>query len=143
MNPTKQIGLKTVPYFPKTVRAIGAVFCIFGLAMIWATPVLGLLFVFITGVIFTTHYGFEISTSPNASREFVWGLGWKDGKKNPFKTVEFLFVQPGKFTYLTYGLREKTLPSFEGYIIYEGRNEVQLLTEVSKEKLVQKLKSIA
>jgi hypothetical protein len=143
MKSRQQVGLKTVSYFPKTVRAIGAVFCIFGLAMIWATPIIGLLFVFITGVIFTTHYGFEISVGPNAFREFVWVLGWKDGKKNPFKAVEFIFIQPGKFTYLTYGLRERTLPAFEGYIKFEGRNEVQVLTEVNKDKLLQKLKSIA
>ena len=137
------IGVKTLSYFPKTVKAIGAVFFIFGLAMIWTTPVIGLLFIFITTVIFTTHYGFEINTNPNSFREFVWVLGWKEGRKLPFKSIEFLFIQPGKFTFLTYGLRERTLPAHEGYIKFEGRNEVEILSDVDKDKLVAKLTSLA
>lgn len=137
------IGLKTLPYFPRTVRAIGAVFGIFGLAMIWTTPVIGLLFVFITTVIFTTYYGFEIELSPNSFREFVWVLGWKDGRRAPFKSIEFLFIQEGKFTFLTYSLREKTLPAHEGYIKFEGRNEVHFLTDTNKERLIERMMSIA
>lgn len=137
------ISVKTLPYFPKTVKAIGAVFFIFGLAMVWTTPVIGLLFIFITTVIFTTHYGFEINANPNSFREFVWVLGWKEGKKEPFKSIEFLFIQPGKFTFLTYGLRERTLPAHEGYIKFEGRNEVEILKDVNKEKLTMKLRGLA
>jgi hypothetical protein len=137
------ITLKTSSYFPKTVRAIGALFCIFGLAMIWTLPVIGLLFLFITAVTFTTHYGFEISLAPNSFREFVWVLGWKDGKKTSFNSVEFLFIQSGKFSFLTYTLKEKQLPAFEGYLKFEGRNEVHAITDVSRDKLVARLRPMA
>ena len=118
-------------------------FCIFGLAMIWTSPVIGLLFLFITLVIFTTHYGFEINLHPNSFREYVWVLGWMDGGKTAFKSIEFLFIQRGKFTFLTYSLQEKEQPAFEGYLKFEGRNEVHALTEVNKEKLIAKMENLA
>lgn len=137
------IQVKTTYYFPKTVRAIGAVFCIFGLAMIWATPVVGLLFIFVTTVIFSTHYGFEIILGANTFREFVWVLGWKDGKRSGFKAIEFFFIQPGKFSFLTYALSERTVSAFEGYIKFDGRNEVHILTDTSKERLIAKIEALA
>jgi hypothetical protein len=140
---TGSLRIKTANFFPKTVRAIGAIFGIFGLAMVWTSTVLGLLFIFIALVIYTTHYGFEINTSPNFFREYVWVLGYKEGKKSPFKAIEFLFIQRGSFRFLTYSLKEKELPAYEGYLKFEGRNEVQMLTEVSKEMLITKLKNLA
>ena len=137
------LRIKTSNYFPKTVRAIGAIFCIFGLAMIWTVPLIGILFLFITAVTFTTHYGFEIKVKPNSFREFVWILGVKDGKISPFKAVEFLFIQQGKYSYLTYGLKEKILPAFEAYLKFEGRNEVHFLTDTNKERLINKMMLMA
>jgi hypothetical protein len=137
------IRLRMAPYFPKTVRAIGVVFCIFGLAMIWTSPIIGLLFLFITAVTLTTHYGFEINIKPNSFREYVWVLGWRDGKMAPFKAIEFLFIQEGKFTFLTYGLREKTLPANEAYVKFEGRNEVHFLTDTNKERLLNRIKPVS
>lgn len=125
------------------MRAIGAVFGIFGLAMIWTGPVLGLLFLFISTVIFTTHYGFEMVLDPNSYREFVWVLGWIEGRKIPFKAVDYLFIQKGKYSYLTYTLREKEIDAFEGYVKFEGRNEAQVLTDISKENLIHKLMNLA
>ena len=139
----QRISIKRSSYFPKTVRAIGAVFCIFGLAMVWTSPIIGLLFIFITAVIFTTHYGFEIVLNPNSFREFVWVLGWKDGKKTVFKTIEFLFIQRGKVTFLTYALQEKEMPAFECYLKFEDRNEFHAFTDVDKEKLISKMKNLA
>ena len=139
----QRVRLRTSSFFPKTIRAIGAVFCIFGLGMVWSSPVIGLLFIFITTVIFTTHYGFEIAVNPNSFREFVWVLGWREGRPNPFKAVEFLFIQRGKTVSLTYMLQEKEQPAFEGYIKFEGRNEVHAFTELSKEKLFLKMKVMA
>jgi hypothetical protein len=137
------LRVKTANFFPKTVRAIGAVFGIFGLAMVWTSTILGMLFIFIALVIYTTHYGFEINTGPNSFREYVWVLGYKEGKKFPFKSIEFLFIQRGHFRFLTYSLSEKELPAYEGYLKFEGRNEVQMLTDISKESLIAKLKSLA
>lgn len=139
----RRFKIKTSSYFPKTVRAIGAIFGIFGLAMIWTGPVIGILFLFISVVIFTTHYGFEICVAPNSYREVVWVLGWIDGRKNPFKTVEFLFIQRGKLSFLTYSLSDGERPAFEGYIKFEGRNEVHFLTDISKENLIVKLINLA
>lgn len=104
---------------------------------------MGLLFIFIAVVIYTTHYGFEINLNPNSFREYVWVLGYREGKKSPFKAIEFLFIQRGNFRFLTYSLREKELPAFEGYLKFEGRNEVQMLTDVNKETLIHKLKNLA
>lgn len=143
MKLAKSLQIKTANYFPKTVRAIGAIFGIFGLTMVWTSPIIGLLFIFITVVILTTHYGFEINTSPNFFREYVWVLGYKEGKKFPFKAIEFLFIQRGHFRFLTYSLKEKELPAYEGYLKFEGRNEVQMLTDVSKESLIAKLRNLA
>jgi hypothetical protein len=140
---THSLHVKTANFFPKTVRAIGAVFGIFGLAMVWTSTILGLLFIFIAVVIYTTHYGFEINTNPNSFREYVWVLGYKEGKKSPFKAIEFLFIQRGHFRFLTYSLGEKELPAFEGYLKFEGRNEVQMLTDINKEILITKLKTLA
>ena len=137
------IRLKASNYFPKTVRAIGALFCIFGLAMVWTSPIIGLLFLFITAVTITTHYGFEVNTAPNSFREYVWVLGWKDGKVAPFKSIEFLFIQQGQYTFLTIGLKEKTLPAYEAYVKFEARNEVHFLTDTSKERLIGKIMAVA
>jgi hypothetical protein len=137
------IRIKTVQYFPKTVRAIGAVFGLFGLVMIWETPVIGLLFLFVTAVIFSTHHGFEINLEPNYFRDYVWVLGWMDGNKSNFKKVEFLFLQIGKHSFLTYSLKEKEVAAFEGYLKLEGRNEVHFLTDVNKERLILKMERLA
>lgn len=137
------IRIKSSNYFPKTVRAIGALFCIFGLAMIWTSPIIGLLFLFITAVTITTHYGFEVNTQPTSFREYVWVLGWKDGKIASFKSIEFLFIQPGNFTFLTYSLKEKTLPAFEAYVKFEDRNEVHFLTDTKKDRLLTKITPLA
>ena len=137
------IRFKTAYYFPKTVRAIGAVFGLFGLAMVLTSPVLGLLFVFITLVIFTTHYGFEIAVQPNSVREYISVLGFKDGKRSPFNAIEFIFIQPGKLRFLTYSLREKESDCTEAYLKFEGRNEMMMLALVKKENLVNIMKGIA
>jgi len=139
----RTLRVKTAYFFPKTIRAIGAMFCIFGLAMVWTTTILGLLFIFIAVIIFNTHYGFEIHTGPNYFREYVSVFGLKEGKKLPFKAIEFIFIQRGNFRFLTYTLREKELPAFEAYLKFEGRNEIQMLTEVNKDNLLNKLRNLA
>lgn len=137
------IRFKTAYYFPKTVRAIGAIFGLFGLAMVLTSPVLGLLFMFITLVIFTTHYGFEISVQPNSVREYIFVLGFKEGKRSPFNSIEFIFVQPGKLRYLTYSLMEKENDCVEAYLKFEGRNEMMMLAMAKKENLITAVKNIA
>jgi hypothetical protein len=139
----RSIYFKTAYYFPKTVRAIGAVFGLFGLAMLLSSPVLGALFMFITLVIFTTHYGFEIEMQPNAVREYIGILGFRNGKRNAFKDVEFIFIQSGKLRYLTYALREKEVEGFEAYLKFEGRNEMLMLALEKKDRLVATMKGIA
>ena len=61
----------------------------------------------------------------------------------PFKAIEFLFVQGGTYTFLTYGLKEKTLPASEAYVKFEGRNEVQFLFDTDKERLITRMKPIS
>ena len=139
----QSIRIKTSYYFPKTVRAIGAVFGLFGLAMVWTSPILGLLFVFITVVIFTTHYGFEISVHPNYVREYISVLGFYEGKKSPYKAVEFVFIQPGQLRFLTYWLSEKVSDGFEAYIKFDGRNEIMILAMHRKEDLIHVMKGMA
>lgn len=137
------IHIKTSYYFPKAVRAIGAVFGLFGLAMIWTSPVLGLLFIFITVVIFTTHYGFEIMVQPNSVREYISVLGFKEGRRSPYNSIEFIFIQPGQLRYLSYTLSEKVSDGFEAFLKFEGRNEMLVLALLRKETLVQSMKSVA
>jgi hypothetical protein len=142
-NSNRAIRFKTAYYFPKTVRSIGAVFGLFGLAMAWTSPILGLLFLFITLVIFTTHYGFEIELKPNTVREYIFVLGFREGKRSPFKEAEFIFVQPGKLRFLTYALREKEVDGFEAYLKFEGRNEMLMLALEKKDKLIAIMRGVA
>ena len=111
--------------------------------MIWNTPVIGLLFLFVTTVIFSTHHGFEINLEPNYFRDYVWVLGWMDGNKSNFKKVEFLFIQIGKHAFLTYSLGEKEVPAFEAYFKFEDRNEVHFLTDVNRQRLILKMERLA
>lgn len=109
--------------------------------MVISAPVLGALFAFITIVIFTTHYGFEIEVKPNFVREYISILGFRNGKRSSFKEAEFIFIQPGKIRFLTYALQEKELDGFEAYVKFEGRNEVLILTNEKKDKLINIVKS--
>lgn len=144
MTSTKQIlRFKTAYYFPKTIRAIGAIFGLFGLAMMLTSPVLGVLFMFITMVIFTTHYGFEIAIKPNSIREYISVLGFREGKRNPFNAIDFIFIQPGKIRYLTYLLGERESDCYEAYLKFEGRNEMMMMAIIKKENLVSSMRGIA
>ena len=137
------VRFKTAYYFPKPVRAIGSVFGIFGLAMIFTSPVLGGLFLFITVVIFTTHYGFEITLKPNGVREYIFLLGFREGKGSPFNAIDFIFIQPGRMRYLTYTLGEHVSDCFEAYLKFEGRNEIMMLTHIRRDSLLQQARQVA
>lgn len=135
--------IKTAYYFPKIIRLLGAIFSIFGLAMVWTAPIIGSLFLFITLVIFSTHYGFEIQLGTNQFREFVWVLGYKDGRKHAFKAAEFIFIQPGKWKTLSYTLKEKDVEGYEAYLKFEGRNEQLVIHHANKEHLVQLMRQLS
>ena len=143
----KTYDFKTSGYFPWHIMAVGVGMVITAIAMlINAMFIGGPIVLLIAFTILTTHYRCSIDFAKKEYHDYLWVLGMKNGEKNNFEDVKYLFVKPGQVRQ-TMGLRaanttiQKTI--YDGYLKFSETDKIHIDTKDNKESLIAKLRPIA
>jgi hypothetical protein len=130
-------------YFPWPVRfAGGVILMLLAIARMLPSPLLASVLLILAAVILTTHYGVHIDLSKGTYKEYVWLLGWKNGKKISFKAIDYLFVKTNKVT-RNYNSRVQraaiTNVEYDGYMRISESEKIHLINADTKQEVVKKL----
>jgi hypothetical protein len=94
----------------------------------------------------TTFYKVELNASEKWFKEYTWILGLKIGERVSYKTMDYLFINVGKVTETT-GSRIKTTTTtrdeYRGFIKFDGKEKIHILTSGDYQKLAKELTEIA
>lgn len=129
----------TQDYFPPNIKLLGGLFFVVGLlALVLAKFLAGTIFLLLGILIFTTKYGIAIDIQAKSYHDFLSIVGYKNGKKHPFQSIEYLYITSGKKT-TTMQLRANattiTKLEFNGYIKFSEDEKVHLSSSEKKEKV--------
>lgn len=103
-------------------------------------------FLFVSLIIFTTHYRLEIDLQRRVYRHYVWLLGMKRGNPESFEKIDYVFIKRNKVSQSMHSrVASSTVHSevFEGFLRFSEKDKIHLITARKKESLVKKLKIIA
>lgn len=143
MSPT---DFKTDNYFSWHVRVM-AIGVLPVAIMLLEKSVLGsLALLFISVVIFTTHYRLSLDFSKKVYREYLWILGMKDGKPHRFDDLAYFFIKKN-ISSQTMGLKAATTTVvkevYDAYLKFSNEEKLHITTTNHKHKLIDKLRPIS
>ena len=142
----KIVDFKTSPYFSATITLAGALVGMAGLAIVFTNPIIGAILVLLGLIVLTTHYRLTIDFDKKSFHDYVWILGFRNGDKDNFEIIEYLFIKKSKVSQ-TMHLRvaSSTLRKevYDGYLKFSENNKLHLLTKDSKSDLIKKLRAIS
>jgi hypothetical protein len=94
----------------------------------------------------TSFYKVEINTSEKWFKEYTWILGIKVGERVPYKTLDYLFINVGKVTETINSrikTKTKTRDEYRGFIKFDGKEKIHILTNGDYKKLAKDLTELA
>lgn len=144
MDPSGHLDFHTSPYFPGSLRALGAT-----LLLILFIPghILVKIPFFLLGVILiTSHYRLRFDLIHKAYYDYVWVLGLRFGRWEKFDRVEYLFIKRNKMRQNMNSMTSSTtihMAVYDGYLRISEQNKIHLLTSRNKETVLKKLKALA
>jgi len=142
----KTVDFKTSNYFSGTIFIIGVIFSITGILVLFANIIIGLVLLFSSVVIFTTHYRLSIDFEKKVFHDYLWILGMKSGEKGDFEEVEYLFIKKSKETQtMSVRVASATVRKevYDGYLRFSEVEKIHLLAKDSKDDVVKKLREIS
>ena len=142
----KVIDFKTSGYFSWTLSFAGGLLGAAGLAFVFTNPVVGVILLLISLIVFTTHYRLRIDFDNKVFHDYLWILGLKNGDKGKFENVEYLFIKKSKVSQ-TMHLRvaSSTIQKevYDGYLKFSEKDKIHLMTKDNKSDLIKKLRVIS
>jgi hypothetical protein len=142
----KTIDIKTSPYFSGQVVFFGIVLVGIGLGFLIIKPVLSGILLFISLIIFTTHYRLRVDLEAKTYFDYLWILGFRNGDTGKFEHLEYIFVKKSKVTQ-TMSLRvaSTTIDKeiYDGYLKFSDQHKIHLVTKDSQQGLLKILAPIA
>lgn len=118
----------------------------FGVASVWLLgsqhPVWGGFFLFLTVLVLTTRYGFEIDLKSKTCRKYLWMAGVKRGEFKQFQELQYLFIEKNKVNQRN-GLTTATREVFSGYIKFSETENIHLASERRKDQLMEMMNKMA
>ncbi|SKC87252.1 hypothetical protein [Ohtaekwangia koreensis] len=142
----KVIDFKNTIYFPWTIVFLGVCLLLASMFVIFESLIAGLALLFISFLIFTTHYRLSIDFEAKVFFDYIWILGMKSGSKQTFETIEYLFIKKNKTVQRmnhVVGYSEVRKEKYDGYIKFSETQKIHLLAKDSKEVLLTKLRPIS
>lgn len=140
------VDFKTDNYFSGPVQFQGTILVLFSIFIFFQSIIGGIVLLTISSIIFTSHYRLTIDFSKKTYRDYLWILGFKQGGTENFQNIEYLFIRKSKVSQ-TMNLRSlsSTLRKdvYDGYLRFSETNKIHLITKVSKETLLSKLRPIS
>jgi hypothetical protein len=142
----KIVDFKTTNYFQGTAMFFGGVLIFTSILLFASTIITSIILLLISIIIFTTHYRLKIDLDKKVFHEHVWILGIKNGDKENFETIEYLFIKKSS---VSQTMRLKVASStikkevYDAYLRFSETQKVHLLTEDNKKNIVEKLGPIA
>lgn len=144
MDNTQHLDFHTSPYFPGSLRALGI--SLF-LTLVVPGHILAKIPFLIVGVaLITSHYRLRFDWAKNAYYDYVWVLGLRFGRWEPFDHIEYLFIKKNQMRQnLNSMLSTSTIhvAVYDGYLRISENNKIHLLTSRNKEVVVKKLKALS
>lgn len=142
----KAIDFKTSGFFSWTIIFLGFVLAFLGLLFVVENPVVGVILLLISLIIFTTHYRLKIDFDNKVFHDYLWILGLKNGDKGKFETIEYLFIKKNKVSQtMSVRVASTTIVKevYDGYLKFSEQEKIHLITKDSKKDLVDKLRKIS
>lgn len=140
------VDFKTSGYFSWTIIFLGFVLAFVGFLFIIENPVVGVIQLLISLIIFTTHYRLKIDFDNKVFHDYLWILGLKNGDKVKFETIEYLFIKKSKVSQtMSVRVASTTIRKevYDGYLKFSEQEKIHLITKDSKKDLVKKLREIS
>lgn len=139
----KVIDFKTSGYFPWTIIFLGLVLAFVGFLFVVENPIVGVILLLISLIIFTTHYRLKIDFDNKVFHDYLWILGLKNGDKRKFENIEYLFIKKSKVSQTMYlRVASSTIQKevYDGYLKFSEKDKIHLVTKDSKKDLIKKLR---
>jgi hypothetical protein len=94
----------------------------------------------------TTFYKVEINTTEKWFKEYTWVLGLKPGERVKYQTLDYLFINVGKVSESMSSrvqTRTVTRDEYRGFIKFDDKEKIHILTNGDYQKLVKEMTEIA
>lgn len=132
-------------YFPFSMMFMALLACLGGVVLLLPHPIIGIALMIIGVIILTARYRLEISLTALSYHDYLWIAGFRKGKKGTFQRIEHLFITKRNYSQRV-NSRISTMTKYgteyNGYIRFDT-DDVHLLSNDNKEKVVSKLKKIS
>jgi hypothetical protein len=142
-----KIDFKTSNYFSSRVIMVGVIFAFSGLLLVFVNLVIGLILLLSSVIIFTTQYRLAIDFENKVFHDYVRILGLKNGYKEKFQTIEYIFINSGNSSQtMSMGRVASTTihnKVYNGYLKFSEKNKIHLITKDDKKSLYEALTPIA
>ncbi len=138
-------------YFPLQFQYLGYLLAILGIVLSFAGPVWGgLLLLFVAGAIISlfisTQYKIEIDIKNKTSRDYLWFMGYKIGKKQSYDDIEKVYMTSAR---VTQTLNQRSITQhldrteYSGFLRFSDDNKVHLGSSVNENKMRRRLQKLA
>jgi hypothetical protein len=132
-------------YFPLSMLFMAALACLAGIVLLLPKPVYAIPLLLVGVFIITARYRLEINLTNQTYHDHLWIAGFRKGKKGTFKSIEYLFLNKRNYSQQInsrISSMTKYGTEYNGYIRFD-KEDVHLLSNDSKAKVVRKLKRIS
>jgi hypothetical protein len=141
------VDFKTSNYFSSRVIIVGYIFLISGLALFLVNWVIGFILLLSSVIILTTQYRLTIDFENKVFHDYVRILGLKNGYKEKFQVIEYIFINAAKSSQtMSMGRVASTTihnKVYNGYLKFSENNKIHLTTKDDKKSLCEALTPIA
>lgn len=129
------LNIATHHYFPFHFIALG--FALIPLIVIPIYPILSIVLLPIALMLTTTHYRLRIDTERKVYKEYLWFLGFENGKEVHYKNIDHIYINKLNIS-SEYGYVARvhaSAPVYRGYLKISDHEKL-FITEHRKEKKV-------
>jgi hypothetical protein len=142
----KEFDFKTSGYFSGTIIFFGFLLIPVGLVAIADSVVLGVVLLFLSLIVLTTHYRLKVDPESKSFHDYLWVLGIKFGEKGTYETIEYLFIKKNKITQ-TMNMRvvSSTIKKdmYDAYLKLSPDEKIHLFSKEDHSKAVDRLKQLS
>lgn len=117
-----------------------------GLVLVTVSLIAAIILCLFSLILVTTHYRLNVDFGNKTFRHCVWILGFKNGDREKFETIEYLFIKKNKVSQRMHHMVMSTTihqEVYDGYLRFSEKNKIHLTTCDRKEDLIKILKTIA
>lgn len=143
-----RMDVKSGRLFPWHFLFLAVVFSAFGLAIIGEHPLLSAFLLAGSVLVLSAHSGTDINIKEHVYREYMSFLFIKTGKWIKYQSMERIFINKTKLSqraYTAHANQSSTFTHYEfnAYLKFEDGTKVHLLSNKSKEKMLQRVDTLA